>query len=98
MYRRGGGRREVSVVDVAVDELELVLYLLERVANRPACVRVAAVELEIGDQTPEPEHRRRGAGLGVGGLERVVKRLDRGGHRARVGAVVEQETRHRTNR
>jgi hypothetical protein len=49
MYRRGGSRREVSVVDVSVDELELVLYLLERVAKRSACVLGAAVELEIGD-------------------------------------------------
>ena len=66
MYRRECGDRKVALVDVVIDQLQLILYPLEHLAEAAARFRRAALELEVGDQPPEPQHRRRGARLRVG--------------------------------
>jgi len=55
-----GGDGEVAIVDLAVDQLELGLDAGEHL--RPAApVRSdrALLQLEVGDQPSEPQHRRR---------------------------------------
>src|ERR1700728_3376904 len=92
MDGRERGNREVAVVDVAVDQLELVLDLSEKIEHLDLPVR-SALELEVGDQTAQAEHGGRGTGLVIGRLERGSERLERGRDRARVRALVEQEAR-----
>ena len=67
MDGRQCGDREVALVNITIDELELILYPREHFIERRGGIRAAALELEIGDQPSEPEHRRRRSGLRVGG-------------------------------
>ena len=58
-------------VDVAIHELQLGLYPLQHLVRRAARIGRPAVQLEVGDEPAEPEHRRGGAGLRIGGREQL---------------------------
>ena len=75
----GGKRRDRKIpgVDVAIDQLQLILYPLQDLHQLPAGIRRAPLELQIGDQPAQPQDRRRGARLGVGGRERRRQRCHR---------------------
>ena len=48
MHRGESGDREVALVDITFDQLELFLYPLERRAKRAALIERPALELEVG--------------------------------------------------
>ncbi len=53
-----GSDRKIAGIDVAIDELQLVLYPLQDLLQRAAGIGSAPLEFEIGDQPAQPQHRR----------------------------------------
>ena len=98
--RRGAAApREVALGDVGVDERELVLDALAELAPGRGVVRPrAARNSRSAASRLSRSTGSRAARARVGGGQRVVQRVDRGGDRVRVVALEEQEARDRAAR
>ena len=58
MYRDGQGHGEVAIVDVAVNSFEFRLDVRECLVQPSGGIGGATLELEVGDQAAESQHRR----------------------------------------